>query len=97
VVIVPDIYFVRDSESERDRIDANALVKQIHLRGSDARYEPSFDQIAAQLCREVCPGDLVITMGAGNVWQVADSLLTCLARTRGRTEGFRTMGDAADH
>ena len=83
VVIVPDIYFVRDSESERDLIDARDLVEQIHLGGGDARYEPSFDRIATLLCREVQAGDLVITMGAGDVWQVADALLDCLLLTRG--------------
>jgi len=82
VVIVPDIYFVRDSEAERDLIDARDLVEQIHLAGGDARYEPSFDKIAAQLCAEVGPDDLVVTMGAGDVWQVADQLLACLSRKR---------------
>jgi len=95
VVIVPDIYFVRDSESERDRIDAQDLVERIHLGGGDARYEPSFDRIAAGLCKEVRDGDLVITMGAGNVWQVADNLLDCLAQTRGVSEAC-VMGDAAE-
>lgn len=83
VVIVPDIYFVRDSESERDKIDARDLVERIHVHGGDARYLPGFADIAAQLCREVEPGDLVMTMGAGDVWQVADHLLDCLTRTRG--------------
>lgn len=97
VVIVPEIYFVRDSETERDLIDARDLVEQIHLRGGEARYEPDFEKIASQLCREVRTGDLVITMGAGNVWQVADALLRCLSRTRG-TEGGRIefMGDAGE-
>jgi hypothetical protein len=34
------------------------------------------------LCQEVQSGDLVMTMGAGNVWQIADDLLACLDRTR---------------
>jgi UDP-N-acetylmuramate--alanine ligase len=82
VVIVPDIYFVRDSEAERELIAAQTLVDEIHARGREARYEPSFERIAAQLCAEVEPGDLVITMGAGDVWRVAHSLLGCLERTR---------------
>ncbi|MBI4579068.1 MAG: UDP-N-acetylmuramate--L-alanine ligase, partial [Planctomycetes bacterium] len=82
VVVVPDIYFVRDSESERDLIAATDLVNQIHSRGGEARYEPDFDRIVAMLCREVQANDLVVTMGAGNVWQIADNLLACLERTR---------------
>lgn len=83
VVVVPDIYFVRDSESERDLIDSKVLVGQIHMNGGEARYEPDFSRIVAMLCAEVSEGDLVVTMGAGNVWQVADGLLRCLERTRG--------------
>ncbi len=98
VVIVPDIYFVRDSESERDLIDANALVERITLNGGEARFEPNFGNIVRQLCTEVSPGDLVVTMGAGNVWRIADDLLTCLARTRGDAEAeFVAAGDAAEH
>lgn len=82
VVIVPDIYFVRDSESERDEIDATDLVERIHLNGGDARHEKSFARIAADLCTEVEEGDLVVTMGAGDVWQVADQLLHCLQTHR---------------
>jgi UDP-N-acetylmuramate--alanine ligase len=85
VVIVPDIYFVRDSESERDLIAATDLVNQIHRNGGEARYEPDFARIVTMLCEEVQADDLVITMGAGNVWQIADSLLGCLRRTRNDT------------
>mgnify|MGYP001181831624 CR=1 FL=1 len=83
VVVVPDIYFVRDSESERELIDAKVLVGEIHLQGGDARYEPDFGKIVSGLCAEVAEGDLVVTMGAGNVNQIADALLDCLRRTRG--------------
>jgi UDP-N-acetylmuramate--alanine ligase len=85
VVVVPDIYFVRDSESERDLVAATDLVNQIHLNGGEARYEPDFMRIVAMLCGEVQAGDLVITMGAGNVWQIADDLLACLDRNRAGT------------
>jgi UDP-N-acetylmuramate--alanine ligase len=81
-VIVPDIYFVRDSNSECELIDSIDLVEKIHLNGGDARYEKNFARIVAQLCREVQPGDMVMTMGAGTVWQIADQLLDCLKRTR---------------
>ena len=83
MVIVPEIYFVRDSESERELIDSKVLVGAIHMHGGDARYEPDFDRIVATLCERVAEGDLVVTVGAGNVYQVADGLLECLRRTRG--------------
>lgn len=97
VVIVPEIYFVRDSESERELVAARDLVERIQLNGGEARYEPGFSNIVSQLCAEVESGDLVVTMGAGNVWKIADDLLTCLHRTRGGAEAFVAAGDAAEH
>ena len=58
------------------------LVEKIRLNGGEARHESSFTRIASHLCREVQPGDLVVTMGAGDVWRIADDLLSCLAKTQ---------------
>jgi UDP-N-acetylmuramate--alanine ligase len=79
VVVVPDIYFVRDTQAEKDRIDSRALVDRIRTNGGDARYEPGFAGIVDYLSKVVKAGDVVLTMGAGNVWQVADDLLGRLA------------------
>ena len=79
VVVVPDIYFVRDSAAEQDLVSAIDLVRQIHLNGGEARYEPDFDRIVEMLCAEAAGGDLVITMGAGDVWRIADRLVSRLA------------------
>jgi UDP-N-acetylmuramate--alanine ligase len=97
VVVVPDIYFVRDSESERELIDSKDLVDLLRQQGRDARYEADFDSITRMLCEEVGPGDVVITMGAGNVWQVADSVLAGLAGAQQDGDPFVAMGDTADH
>ncbi len=80
VVVVPDIYFVRDSAAERDLIDARDLVDRIRTHGGQATYEPDFEAIVDLLGKRLQRGDLVVTMGAGNVWQIADPLLARLAR-----------------
>jgi UDP-N-acetylmuramate--alanine ligase len=36
---------------------------------------PDFGQIVQILRQSVRPGDLVVTMGAGNVWQIARDLV----------------------
>ena len=36
---------------------------------------PDFDAIVTMLAAELRPGDLVITMGAGDIWKVADELV----------------------
>ncbi|MCP4375245.1 MAG: UDP-N-acetylmuramate--L-alanine ligase [bacterium] len=74
-VIVPDIYFVRDSEREKDYISSDDLVAQIRLFGGEAIYLKSFEEIVTHLKSIVEIGDLVVTMGAGNVWEVADEIV----------------------
>ena len=79
-VIVPDIYFVRDSELEKDHISSQDLVAQIRLNGGSARYLKTFGEITEHLRKELRAGDLVVTMGAGNIWEVADETVRWLGR-----------------
>ncbi len=79
-VIVPDIYFVRDSALEKDYISSEDLVAQIRLSGGRAIYLKTFDDITAQLRSSLKEGDLVVTMGAGNIWEVADETVRWLGR-----------------
>jgi UDP-N-acetylmuramate--alanine ligase len=71
VVIVPEIYFVRDSEAEKQRVSADDLVRRLRERGVEASHRHPFAAIVEQLERDCRPGDVVVVMGAGPVWQVA--------------------------
>jgi len=77
-VVVPDIYFVRDSEAERTNISSKDLVDQIRGNGGRAVYLGKFGQIVRHLKSKLEPGDLVITMGAGKVWEIADEIVRWL-------------------
>ena len=79
VVIVPGIYFVRDSEADRRAVTSEDLVRKMKTLHRDARYIKEFDDIVRVLQKELRPGDVVITMGAGNVNQVGQRLLKALA------------------
>ena len=81
-VIVPDIYFVRDSEEEKDHISSKDLVSQIRLNGGTAQYRETFEEIVEHLKQSLSPGDTVITMGAGNVWEIADDIVHWLGTDR---------------
>ena len=74
-VVVPDIYFVRDSESEKANISSRDLVDHIRANGGQATYLGKFGQIVRHLKSKLEPGDLVITMGAGKVWEIADEIV----------------------
>ncbi|MBU0637550.1 MAG: UDP-N-acetylmuramate--L-alanine ligase [Planctomycetes bacterium] len=74
-IVVPDIYFVRDTQRDREAVCAADLIERIRVRGGDAVHIPAFDAIVDFLSREVAAGDLVLTMGAGTIWKVADELV----------------------
>ncbi len=79
-VILPEIYFARDSQTSRDQVNAGILAERIGAQGVDARYVSTLDAACGVIEKEVRAGDLVVTMGAGDVWKVADE---CIHRLRG--------------
>jgi UDP-N-acetylmuramate--alanine ligase len=85
-IIVPDIYFVRDSEHERQAVSSEDLVNEIQALGADALHMRDFDSIRRYLVESLGPGDVLMTMGAGDVWRLAPALLAELeAGSAGRS------------
>jgi len=74
-VVVPDIYFVRDSEKERQAVSSEDLVGEIQRLGADAVYLKEFDSIRRYLLESLGPGDVLMTMGAGDIWRLGGPLL----------------------
>lgn len=82
VVIVPHIYFVRDSVAEKQKVSAADLVDRLRQRGQRAMHLYPFEAIVEQLESLCRPGDLVVVMGAGPVYQVAHQFMRSV-RTAG--------------
>jgi len=74
-LLVPDIYFVRDSEKERNSISSRNLVERVRAAGGDAVYLPGHEQIVEYVVANAKSGDVVLTMGAGDVWKISDELV----------------------
>ncbi len=73
-MILADIYAARETDTLG--VSSELLAQKIRENGTDAYYFPTFDEIA-DFCRKNCKeGDLLITMGAGDVVNIGDSLLT---------------------
>jgi UDP-N-acetylmuramate--alanine ligase len=70
IVLVPDIYFVRDSAEDAQSVSSADLVAKLRERGAQAWHVPSFDGIVNRLDEIAQDGDLVVVMGAGPVWEV---------------------------
>lgn len=75
IVIVPHIYFVRDSAEEKQKVSAEDLVARLHGKGVGAKHIDSFEEIVEELRTTCRANDLVVVMGAGPVWKVAKSFL----------------------
>ncbi len=93
VVIVPHIYFVRDSIEEKTKVTAADLVDRLRQRGVQAMHLYPFEAIVEQL-QVVCrPGDLLVVMGAGPVDVVGKGFLA--AGGNGGTVGESATGNGA--
>ena len=80
ITIVPEIYFVRDSRSAKKEINSQILVERMQANGTEAVFIDGFGRICGYLKSEVKAGDVVVTMGAGDIWKVADEYIQWLRR-----------------
>jgi UDP-N-acetylmuramate--alanine ligase len=80
ITIVPEIYFVRDSQQSKKEVNAQVLVDKIRAKGSEAMFIDGFDAICDYLTKQVRTGDVVVTMGAGDVWKVSDEYIQWLGK-----------------
>jgi UDP-N-acetylmuramate--alanine ligase len=73
VLMVTDIYAA--SESAIPGVQADRLAAAIEAHGhGNTRYVPGDVDLAAFMADEVREGDVVLTLGAGNIWQVGEEL-----------------------
>lgn len=74
VLILTDIYPA--GEDRIEGVEAKALYEGIREYGhKDVTYIPGKKEIVDHLLRILTQGDLVITLGAGDIWQVSDELV----------------------
>ena len=67
VVMMPDIYPGRDID--RGEIHATDVIKLINEHSNNCLYLPTFADIKAYLLENWQPGDMVITLGSGDVYK----------------------------
>ena len=72
-VILTDIYAAR--EQDPGDISSEDIVKELQLLGKEAYYISSFQEIEKFILKNLVDGDLLITMGAGNVVEIGQNLL----------------------
>jgi UDP-N-acetylmuramate--alanine ligase len=86
VLIITDIYGA--GENRIEGVDAETLYEGIRDHGHrDVTYIPEKDAIADHLTKVVQEDDLIITLGAGDVWHIGDDLLMKLEGPAKRATG----------
>jgi UDP-N-acetylmuramate--alanine ligase len=80
-VIINDIYSA--NESPISGISGETIFKEIKKSNHrQIKYLPSKDNILSYLYEIVRPGDIIITMGAGDIWTVGQELAKQLKKTK---------------
>ncbi len=72
-VVLADIYAARETDTLG--ISSKTLADEICARGHNACYLDSFEKIEKFLRKNCIHGDLLITMGAGDVYKIGDAIL----------------------
>jgi UDP-N-acetylmuramate--alanine ligase len=72
-LVLADIYAAR--EKDPGDISSADLAKAVGKYQPNVKYLGQFDRILNYLTDSVQPGDLVITMGAGDVWKIGEQLV----------------------
>ncbi|MGQ3686168.1 MAG: UDP-N-acetylmuramate--L-alanine ligase [Candidatus Loosdrechtia sp.] len=77
-VIFTDIYSARDNEYEKTITNSMKLCEETRSTGKDTQYIPQLCDAVDMLALQAKPGDIVITMGAGDIGKVAYDLVSQL-------------------
>lgn len=72
-IIIADIYAAR--ELDNGEIHSRDLASRISELGKDSLYLGSFEEIEDYIMKKVKSGDIILTMGAGNVHQIGESII----------------------
>jgi len=77
-VVIPEIFAARDGDTASWRVSADDLAQEVRSLGGDAVHIPDFSSIVDYMSAQVRAGDVVVTMGAGDVGDVAGRLAQSL-------------------
>jgi UDP-N-acetylmuramate--alanine ligase len=74
-VIIPNILGVRDKPADIKKMTPEKLVKEISKNHPRASHINGFPETSAYVKKRLKNYDVVITMGAGDVWKIADEII----------------------
>lgn len=73
LVVLADIFAAR--EQNTFGVSSKDILDRLKAKGTECYYFPSFEEIEKFLLKKCMHGDLLITMGAGNVVEIGEAIL----------------------
>ncbi len=74
-IIIPNIFKVRDSVADLKKVNEQILVDKISQNHPDAIYGGGLEKTREYILENSARFDIVITLGAGDIYKLADSLI----------------------
>jgi len=94
IVVLADIYAAR--EQDPGDISSAILSGEIAKNHQDVRYIGDMQKIVEHLHSQTQPGDLVLTMGAGDIWKVGEEYLEGTTKHNQSSNAECVQGSGSD-
>jgi len=75
VVVIPNIYEVRDEAGMENKISGEDLAKEINKHHTEAVFTENFDKTVEWLKANIKKNDLLIVAGAGDVFRITEKII----------------------
>ena len=72
---VPDVVVLAEIYAAREQNDIGISSMDLSREIPGSVYCPTLDKVTAALARIACPGDLILTVGAGDIFKAGEKLL----------------------
>ncbi|HHT9153456.1 MAG TPA: glutamate ligase domain-containing protein [Candidatus Hypogeohydataceae bacterium YC40] len=88
-VVFTDIYPARDAKEAMESVSSTDLLHEAQREEIRALYVSRLDSVASEIYPRLQGGDVVITMGAGDVWRVGVELVSLLRNGHNNGQGLK--------
>lgn len=71
----PDVVYLAEIYAAREKNTVGISAKDMAAQINGAKFFPSFEEIVADLRKYAQPGDIILTIGAGDVYKIGEQLV----------------------
>jgi UDP-N-acetylmuramate--alanine ligase len=90
-VTIARIFSVRETELDRKSVNGADIAGRLFQLSVDSEYVPGFSEIESLLHEQTREGDVVVVMGAGDIYKVAHSFARAVKeRSKRELSGLKT-------